>query len=175
MTCFGQQNGSRSVMCHLLVKHFRIAWPCSPSLSWVHPVAGDEVDMHVSEWGHQRAEPLVWLWTHKSIHNLEVESYALWNENISCHINKQEMSQLSGVSGLQMWINCAVLSHSVVSDSSRPRGLSPVRLLSPWGSPGKKLEWVAMPSSRGSSQPRDWTQVSCIAGGFFTIWTTREA
>ena len=31
------------------------------------------------------------------------------------------------------------------------------------------LEWVAMPSSRGSSQLRDWTQVSCIAGGFFTI------
>ena len=29
------------------------------------------------------------------------------------------------------------------------------------------LEWVAMPSSRGSSQPRDWTQVSCIAGGSF--------
>ena len=37
------------------------------------------------------------------------------------------------------------------------------------------LEWVALPSSRGSSQPRDWTQVSCIAGGFFTIWATREA
>ena len=37
------------------------------------------------------------------------------------------------------------------------------------------LEWVAMPSSRGSSQPRDWTQVSCIAGGFFTVWATREA
>ena len=37
------------------------------------------------------------------------------------------------------------------------------------------LEWVAMPSSRGSSQPRDQTQVSCIAGGFFTIWATREA
>ena len=31
------------------------------------------------------------------------------------------------------------------------------------------LEWVAMPSSRGSSQPRDGTQVSRIAGGFFTI------
>ena len=29
------------------------------------------------------------------------------------------------------------------------------------------LEWVAMPSSRGSSQPRDWTQVSCITGRFF--------
>ena len=32
-----------------------------------------------------------------------------------------------------------------------------------------------MPSSRESSQPRDWTQVSHIAGGFFTIWATREA
>ena len=30
------------------------------------------------------------------------------------------------------------------------------------------LEWVAMPASRGSSQPGDQTQVSCIAGGFFT-------
>ena len=37
------------------------------------------------------------------------------------------------------------------------------------------LEWVAMPSSRGSSQPRDWTQVSHMAGRFFTIWTTSEA
>ena len=30
------------------------------------------------------------------------------------------------------------------------------------------LQWVAMSFSRGSSQPRDGTQVSCIAGGFFT-------
>ena len=36
------------------------------------------------------------------------------------------------------------------------------------------LEWVAMLSSRGSSQPRGWTQVSHIAGEFFTIWATRE-
>ena len=31
------------------------------------------------------------------------------------------------------------------------------------------LEWVAMPPSMGSSKPRDQTQVSCIASGFFTI------
>ena len=37
------------------------------------------------------------------------------------------------------------------------------------------LEWVAFPFSRGSSQPRDQTQVSLIAGGFFTSWATREA
>ena len=36
------------------------------------------------------------------------------------------------------------------------------------------LEWVALPFSRGSSQPKDWTQVSCIAGWFFTDWATRE-
>ena len=32
-----------------------------------------------------------------------------------------------------------------------------------------------MPSSMGSSQPRDWTQVFCIAGGFFTFWATKKA
>ena len=37
------------------------------------------------------------------------------------------------------------------------------------------LEWVAFPFSGGFSQPRDQTQVSCIAGGFFTSRTTREA
>ena len=33
------------------------------------------------------------------------------------------------------------------------------------------LEWVAILFSRGSAQPEDWTQVSCIAGRFFTIYT----
>ena len=37
------------------------------------------------------------------------------------------------------------------------------------------LDGVAMPSSRRSSQTKDRMQVSLIAGGFFTIWTTREA
>ena len=32
-----------------------------------------------------------------------------------------------------------------------------------------------MPSSRGSFQPRDWTHISCMAGWFFTVWTTWEA
>ena len=36
------------------------------------------------------------------------------------------------------------------------------------------LEWGAIPFSRGSSWPRDRTQVSCIAGRFFTVWATRE-
>ena len=36
-------------------------------------------------------------------------------------------------------------------------------------------EWVVIPFSWGSSQPRDQTWVFCVAGGFFTIWATREA
>ena len=37
------------------------------------------------------------------------------------------------------------------------------------------LDWVAIPSSRGSSWPTDWTQVSCTAVRFFTIWAIRKA
>ena len=71
-------------------------------------------------------------------------------------------------------IYMCVLSHSVVSDcdpmdysllGSSVHGILRARI----------LEWVAMPFSRGSSRPRDLTQVSCTAGGFFTVWATREA
>ena len=52
--------------------------------------------------------------------------------------------------------------------------MQPARLC-PWILQPRILERVAMPSSRGSSQTRDWTKVSHFAGGFFTIWATREA
>ena len=68
---------------------------------------------------------------------------------------------------------CCAVRCSVVSDSFDPiahqaplsRAILQVRILG----------WVAMPCSRGSSQSRDQTQVSHIAGEFFPIWTTREA
>ena len=37
------------------------------------------------------------------------------------------------------------------------------------------VAWVTCLFSRGSSQLRDWTQVSCIVGGFFTSWAIKEA
>ena len=56
---------------------------------------------------------------------------------------------------------CLTLCHCV--DYSPPgssvHGILQVRI----------LEWVAISSSRGSSQPEDQTQVSCIAGKLFTI------
>ena len=61
-------------------------------------------------------------------------------------------------------------SRSVVSDSLWPRGL-----YSHWNSPGQNAGyWVAFPFSRSSSLLRDQTQVSHIAGGFFTSWAIRE-
>ena len=59
-------------------------------------------------------------------------------------------------------------SHSVVSD-----------FVTPWiivhgNLQARILEWVAFPFSRKSSQPRDRTQVSRIACGFFTSWVTRK-
>ena len=61
-------------------------------------------------------------------------------------------------------------NRSVVTDSLRPHGL-----YSPWNSPGENNGGGSIPFSRGSSQPRDLTQVSCITGRFFTSWATREA
>ena len=72
-------------------------------------------------------------------------------------------------------ILCAMLSYSVVPDSATPWTIASQALWSIGILQARLLEWVAMPSSRGSSRPRDWTQVSHIAGGSFTIWATREA
>ena len=46
--------------------------------------------------------------------------------------------------------------------SSSLHGISQVRI----------LKWVVIPFFRGSSRPRDWTLVSCIASRFFTVWAT---
>ena len=58
-------------------------------------------------------------------------------------------------------------SQSVMSDALQPYGL-----YSPWNSPGQN---TGVFFSRETSHPKDRTQVSHIAGGFFTSWATREA
>ena len=64
---------------------------------------------------------------------------------------------------------CVCVSCSVVSDSLRPLQ-APLSMRF-----SRILEWVAIAFSRGSSQPRDRTLVSCNVGRFFTIQDTREA
>ena len=68
------------------------------------------------------------------------------------------------------WFSCWVMSDSRYSmDSSQP-GSSVHGILQ-----ARVLEWIAVPFSRGSSQPRNRNWVSCIAGRFFTNWGTGEA
>ena len=57
-----------------------------------------------------------------------------------------------------------------MSDSCNPMDCSPPDSSIHKILQARILEWVALPFCRGSFQPRDWTQVSHIAGRFFTIW-----
>ena len=58
----------------------------------------------------------------------------------------------------------------------QPRGLCIVPGSSVHGIlQARVLGWVAISFSRATSQPRDWTHVSCIVGRFFTVWATRQA
>ena len=59
-------------------------------------------------------------------------------------------------------------SHSVMFDSLWPHGYTVHGILQ------ALLEWVVFPFSRGSSQPKDQTQVLSIADWFSTSWATRE-
>ena len=68
-----------------------------------------------------------------------------------------DMTEQLSLSPLLVKFSSVHFSRSVVSDYLRPRGILQARM----------LEWVAFPFSRESSQPKDWTQVSGIAGRFF--------
>ena len=80
--------------------------------------------------------------------------------------------------GKNTGVDCHVLLQGIFPTQGSNPGLLHCRQilysLSHQGSPWI-LEWVASPFSRGSSWPRNRTRVSCIAGGFFTSWATREA
>ena len=67
------------------------------------------------------------------------------------------------------------VSHSVLPDFLWPHGLKPTWLLCHGIFQSRILEWFSISFSRGLSQPRDQTSVSCPAGRFITIWATREA
>ena len=66
-------------------------------------------------------------------------------------------------------VSCLVMSNSLQLPCSLP-GSSVHGILQII-----RLEWVAISFSRGSSWPRDWTRVSCIADRFFTFWATWKA
>ena len=131
-----------------------------------------------------------WLWFHRNRFMSKLTNCALNLCNLFCvnyasidfqkeqsssmHLLLQNCLQWHCWWERQGWAECiaccAEWSCSVVSDCL------PTRPFCLWGlSRPEYWSGFAMPSSRGSSQPRDRTQVSHIAGVFFIIWTTREA
>ena len=98
-----------------------------------------------------------------------VMSDSLWPHGLYSPWNSPGQSTGVGSPSLLQWI--------FPTQESNP-GLQHCRRilyqLSHQGSP-RILEWVALPFSSGSSWPRNRTQVSCIAGRFFTNWAIREA
>ena len=79
-----------------------------------------------------------------------------WSSNCVCHQNAVWAAQ-----------SCLILFYPM---NCHPPGSSVRGILQ-----ARILEWVSIFSSRGSSQPRDQTWVSCTEGRFFTFWATREA
>ena len=80
--------------------------------------------------------------------------------------------------GKHTGVDCHVLLQGIFATQGSNPGLPHCRRilchLSHQESP-RILKWVAYPFSRGSSWPRNWTGVSCIAGRFFTSWADRES
>ena len=70
---------------------------------------------------------------------------------------------------------CWVLAMRLCPTLCHPRDCSPPGSSVHGILQARILEWVVIPFSRGSSQPRNRTQVSCTAGRFSTTWATREA
>ena len=94
-----------------------------------------------------------------------------WDLSLSCKIQNCLPEMLICTSADSICVSWSdVKSYSVVSTSLWPHGYSDQVIFQ-----ARILEWVAIPFSRESSQPRDRTQVSCIADAFFTSWATREA
>ena len=140
--------------------------------------------MEVSFWGLRTTDIV-------TVFNLEVGS-RIASPNIIKHMDWSESKSYSVVFD-SLWShglyspwsspgqNTGVGSHSLLqgifptqgSNTGLPHWRWILHQLSHQGSSGI-LEWVAYPFSSGSSQPRNWTGVSCIEGRFFTNWATRD-
>ena len=94
-------------------------------------------------------------------------------EKPSSHKERSHMLQLRPNTAKKMW-ECLLshFSHVRLCDAMdcSPPGSSVHGILQ-----ARMVEWVAMPSSSGSSQPGCQTRISQITGRFFTMWATREA
>ena len=91
------------------------------------------------------------------------------------HLEAQENFPEELVDRLQELAHYISYNRSKRAWKRKWKSLSPVGFFEIQILQARILQWVAFPFSRVFSQPRSRTQVSPTAGGFFTIWATREA
>ena len=96
-----------------------------------------------------------------------------WYQHLSCGLSPQTL--LSCLCCFRVWQNTSNIKWYVKVAQLCPTLCDPVDYIVHGILQVRLLEWVAFPFSRGSPQPRDRTQVSCISGRFFTNWAIREA
>ena len=93
---------------------------------------------------------------------------------------------LMGVVCVCVCVSVCVCVHTQLCPTLQSHGLQPTRLLCPWDSPDKRLEWVAISFSRGSSRHRDQTCIgrwnlkhcttweTCLMGTRFQFWARKH-
>ena len=106
---------------------------------------------------------------------IESEFSKLFPEHSSESINTLTASKQSSVANNMGACMCCALLLSRVRIFATPWTVAHQAPLSLGILQGRILEWVAMPSSSRSSQPRDQTWFFCIVGRFFTLWAIRQA
>ena len=126
----------------------------------------------ISEDANEIIHVLYILWVHEKTLFLEINEPKYKNLIIFQKFNETKLPKKRQMH-LTFYCCCCLVAQSCLTlatpwTAARQAPLS-MRILQ-----ARSLEWIAMPSSRGSSQPRVRTQVSYTAGRFFTIWATRE-
>ena len=123
-----------------------------------------------------------WYWASTFSEYIAIWISSLWNNGLNfCLYLYFCLTYYCWIVGFWIWLLCKIyVKVKVLAALSCLTLCDPMNCCSPGSSvhgilQPRILEWVAFPFSRGYSQPRDRTQVSYVASGFFTSWTTREA
>ena len=134
----------------------------------------DHPDIKTRQWYDKRENhrPVLLMYRNTKILN---KMLAKWIQKYIKRIIQHD--QVGFIIGMQEWFNICILINviNMCPTLVTPWIVASQVLLSTGILQARILEWAAISFSRGSSWPRNQTQISCIAGRFFTHWVTREA
>ena len=171
---------------HSNILAWKIPWTEKPG--GLQSIGSQRVGHNWSDYAHTHIHLCFQLYGHPVNFHVSVAMEFIQQKLIVLHINKYTVC-LEKVPAYQIltwslslwyekWNWFFLINYSMFSvkiSQSRPTLCNPMGWMVHGVLQARILEGVAFPYSRGSSQPRDQTQVSRIAGRFFTNWAIREA